>query len=313
MPNDITIDPAEVVLDEVKINPAEVVLDPAPQKYSLTQADRKRIAEGFREDPLGFIADEEQRRGARGITDKMQDPEDQRQRMALAAYFTRFNPGTKYNFVLANLDGILEKHYGKKVTVAQAWKDFHDMYHPAKATMLGVAADTGWHILKAGGAKTIKTFLNQLRLYGTGASAMTPDQALAQGLARMMLPNRVDPMDTHEDSVDPFETPKDDDPYENPMDAYEEAQERARRGFDRALKKASNKVGEFGEEEAAKVLPADYDFEAHKQLVPMQPGDVPVTYADTSALERDFGFKPSTSLRDGLRAFAEWYAEFYQC
>jgi nucleoside-diphosphate-sugar epimerase len=61
----------------------------------------------------------------------------------------------------------------------------------------------------------------------------------------------------------------------------------------------------------AKVLPADYDFEAHKQLVPMQPGDVPVTYADTSALERDFGYKPSTSLRDGLRAFAEWYAKFY--
>ena len=62
----------------------------------------------------------------------------------------------------------------------------------------------------------------------------------------------------------------------------------------------------------AKVLPADYDFEAHKKLVPMQPGDVPVTYADTSALERDYGYKPSTSLRDGLRAFAEWYAEFYQ-
>ena len=62
----------------------------------------------------------------------------------------------------------------------------------------------------------------------------------------------------------------------------------------------------------AKVLPDDYDFEAHKQLVPMQPGDVPVTYADTSALERDFGFKPSTSLRDGLRAFAEWYAKFYK-
>lgn len=61
----------------------------------------------------------------------------------------------------------------------------------------------------------------------------------------------------------------------------------------------------------AKVLPEDYDFEAHKQLVSMQPGDVPMTYADTSALERDFGFKPSTSLRDGLRAFAEWYAEFY--
>lgn len=61
----------------------------------------------------------------------------------------------------------------------------------------------------------------------------------------------------------------------------------------------------------AKVLPEDYDFEAHKQLVPMQPGDVPTTYADTTALERDFGFKPSTSLRDGLRAFAEWYYKFY--
>ena len=62
----------------------------------------------------------------------------------------------------------------------------------------------------------------------------------------------------------------------------------------------------------AKVLPEDYDFEAHKELVPMQPGDVPVTYADTSALEADFGFKPSTSLRDGLRKFAEWYKVFYQ-
>ena len=61
----------------------------------------------------------------------------------------------------------------------------------------------------------------------------------------------------------------------------------------------------------AGVLPADYDFEAHKKLVPMQPGDVPVTYADTSALERDFGFKPSTSLREGLRRFAEWYKAFY--
>ena len=61
----------------------------------------------------------------------------------------------------------------------------------------------------------------------------------------------------------------------------------------------------------AGVLPEDYDFEAHKELVPMQPGDVPVTYADTSALERDFGFKPSTSLRDGLRRFAEWYKGFY--
>ena len=62
----------------------------------------------------------------------------------------------------------------------------------------------------------------------------------------------------------------------------------------------------------AEVLPADYDFEAHKELVPMQPGDVPVTYADTSALERDFGFKPSTDLRTGLRRFAEWYKAFYQ-
>lgn len=61
----------------------------------------------------------------------------------------------------------------------------------------------------------------------------------------------------------------------------------------------------------AEVLPADYDFDAHKELVPMQPGDVPVTYADTSALERDYGFKPSTSLRHGLRRFAEWYKEFY--
>ena len=59
----------------------------------------------------------------------------------------------------------------------------------------------------------------------------------------------------------------------------------------------------------AGVLPADYDFEAHKELVPMQPGDVPVTYADTTPLERDFGFKPATSLREGLRAFAEWYAK----
>lgn len=62
----------------------------------------------------------------------------------------------------------------------------------------------------------------------------------------------------------------------------------------------------------AEVLPADYDFEAHKKLVPMQPGDVPVTYADTGALERDYGFKPNTNLRDGLRKFAEWYKEFYK-
>ena len=63
---------------------------------------------------------------------------------------------------------------------------------------------------------------------------------------------------------------------------------------------------------SAGVLPADYDFEAHKKLVPMQAGDVPITYADTSALERDFGFKPSTSLREGLRRFAVWYKDFYK-
>lgn len=63
---------------------------------------------------------------------------------------------------------------------------------------------------------------------------------------------------------------------------------------------------------AAEVLPADYDFEAHKELVVMQPGDVPVTYADTTALERDFGFRPSTPLREGLRRFASWYKDFYQ-
>lgn len=59
------------------------------------------------------------------------------------------------------------------------------------------------------------------------------------------------------------------------------------------------------------ILPEDYDFEAHKELVPMQPGDVPVTYADTTPLEQDFGFKPATSLKDGLRVFAEWYAKFH--
>ena len=63
----------------------------------------------------------------------------------------------------------------------------------------------------------------------------------------------------------------------------------------------------------AGVLPEDYDFESHKQLVPMQPGDVPVTYADTTPLEQDFGFKPSTSLREGLRRFAEWYKGYYEC
>ena len=61
----------------------------------------------------------------------------------------------------------------------------------------------------------------------------------------------------------------------------------------------------------AGVLPEDYDFEAHKQLVPMQPGDVPTTFADTAPLEQDFGYKPSTPLRTGLRRFAEWYAGYY--
>ena len=60
------------------------------------------------------------------------------------------------------------------------------------------------------------------------------------------------------------------------------------------------------------ILPEDFDFDAHKELVAMQPGDVPVTYADTSALERDYGYKPDTDLRTGLRRFAEWYAEFYK-
>ena len=63
---------------------------------------------------------------------------------------------------------------------------------------------------------------------------------------------------------------------------------------------------------AAGVLPNDYDFEAHKQLVPMQPGDVPVTYADTTPLERDYGYKPSTDLRTGLRNFARWDKDFYK-
>lgn len=62
----------------------------------------------------------------------------------------------------------------------------------------------------------------------------------------------------------------------------------------------------------AGVLPSDYDFESHKELVPMQPGDVPITYADTTPLEKDFNFKPSTSLREGLRQFAKWYKEFYK-
>ena len=63
----------------------------------------------------------------------------------------------------------------------------------------------------------------------------------------------------------------------------------------------------------AGVLPQDYDFEAHKELVPMQPGDVPVTYADSTALERDFGFKPGIDLRTGLRQFAQWYKQYYKC
>ena len=61
----------------------------------------------------------------------------------------------------------------------------------------------------------------------------------------------------------------------------------------------------------AKVLPEDYDFEAHKKLVPMQPGDVPVTFADSKGLEEDYGFKPGIGIREGLRKFAEWYKEYY--
>jgi nucleoside-diphosphate-sugar epimerase len=63
----------------------------------------------------------------------------------------------------------------------------------------------------------------------------------------------------------------------------------------------------------AGVLPADYDFEAHRELVGMQPGDVPVTYADTKALERDYGFTPLIAIREGPRAFAEWYKDYYKC
>ena len=63
---------------------------------------------------------------------------------------------------------------------------------------------------------------------------------------------------------------------------------------------------------SAEVLPPDYDFQAHRKLVPMQPGDVPVTFADTRPLEEDYGFKPDTPLRDGLRRFARWYKEFYK-
>ena len=62
----------------------------------------------------------------------------------------------------------------------------------------------------------------------------------------------------------------------------------------------------------AGVLSKNYNFEAHKKLVPMQPGDVPITFADTKAFENDFGFKPHTSLRDGIRKFAQWYKEFYK-
>ena len=91
----------------------------------------------------------------------------------------------------------------------------------------------------------------------------------------------------------------------NILESCRHSYDNGTKGVLRVVNKAPEKVtGEDG-------LPEDYDFEAYKELVPMQPGDVPVTYADTSALERDFGFKPSTSLRDGLRKFAEWYKEFY--
>ena len=79
-----------------------------------------------------------------------------------------------------------------------------------------------------------------------------------------------------------------------------------------AVKLGNKMIEDWKEERVGKDYnPKDYDFEAHKELVPMQPGDVPVTYADTTPLEQDFGFKPNTSLREGLRCFAEWYARYY--
>ena len=80
-------------------------------------------------------------------------------------------------------------------------------------------------------------------------------------------------------------------------------------GMEKVMGKVPDRA--TGEDGFAVSPPQDYNFEAHKELVPMQLGDVPVTYADTSALERDFGFKPSADLRTGLRKFAEWYKEFY--
>ena len=82
--------------------------------------------------------------------------------------------------------------------------------------------------------------------------------------------------------------------------------------FRACRKTAANTSGTGIRPIGAGVLPMDYDFEAHKELVPMQPGDVPTTYADASALERDFGFTPKITLREGLRKFAEWYKEYYQ-
>ena len=183
MPNDIEIDPAEVVQDEVKIDPAEVVQDPGPKNYSLTRADMKLIQAGFGDDPLGFIADEDRRTYCRNITDKMLDPEGTRKRMALAAYFTRYNSGANYEFIFANMDSILEKHFGKATTVEQAWDKFREMYHPATtpaiAPVLNAAADDigyDWvaskkdaastmdHLALAGGAGLAKTVLNALKM-----------------------------------------------------------------------------------------------------------------------------------------------------
>jgi len=96
--------------------------------YRLTKADEKQVASGFGSDPLGFIADTDVRTYARSITDKTSDPEDTRKRMALAAWFTRHNRGADYNFIFANLDGILAQHYNRKTTVQQAYADFQQIY-----------------------------------------------------------------------------------------------------------------------------------------------------------------------------------------
>ena len=195
MPNDIEIDPAEVVQDEVKIDPAEVVQDPGPKNYSLTRADTKLIQAGFGDDPLGFIADEDRRTYCRSITDKMQDPEGTRKRMALAAYFTRYNSGANYEFIFANMDSILEKHFGKATTVEQAWDKFREMYNPKgpenvfdrKINAVVDTADTIVHdvphVVAAVGAGLAKTALNVLNVALKMAAAPSMEERAARQLA----------------------------------------------------------------------------------------------------------------------------------